>query len=264
MATATAPASAPVAPSWSTTPATGQRFLCLGIVVLATVVLYYQFYLAGAVAAGTDGKNGILVDYHMSFVYYVNIAVVGYILGAIASFLTGVADKYGRVNIVTVGLVIVALLCLFGIPLADSKRRFAIVFTAIGLVEGVILVATPALIRDFSPQLGRASAMGFWTLGPVLGCLVVSIQISSTSNTTPWHHQYAAAGIVGLVVAALVRAFLRELSPALRDQVMVSAATARWSRRGPRASTSRRRCARRSGRCSSPTSCCRRSRSASS
>ena len=42
---------------------------------------------------------------------------------------------------------------------------------AIGFVEGVILVATPAMIRDFSPQVGRASAMGFWTLGPVPGSL---------------------------------------------------------------------------------------------
>jgi MFS transporter, ACS family, D-galactonate transporter len=204
-------------------PAAAQRYVCLGIVVLATIVLYYQFYLAGAVAAGTGGKNGILVDTHMSFVYYVNIAVVGYILGAVASFVTGVADRYGRVNIITVGLVIVALLCLFGIPLADSKLGFAVVFAAIGLVEGVILVATPALIRDFSPQLGRASAMGFWTLGPVLGSLVVSIQISSTSDTTPWHDQYIAAGVVGLVVAALSAVFLRELTPRLRDQLMVSA-----------------------------------------
>jgi MFS transporter, ACS family, D-galactonate transporter len=204
-------------------PGGARRFACLGIVVLATIVLYYQFYLAGAVAAGTNGRNGILVDTHMSFVYYVNIAVVGYVLGALASFVTGVADRVGRVNIITVGLVIVALLCLFGVPLADSKVGFALVFGAIGLVEGVILVATPALIRDFSPQLGRASAMGFWTLGPVLGSLVVSIQISSTSNDTPWHDQYAAAGIVGLVVAALSALFLRELTPALRDQLMVSA-----------------------------------------
>ena len=204
-------------------PSGARRYLCLGIVVLATIVLYYQFYLAGAVAAGTGGKNGILVDTHMSFVYYVNIAVVGYVLGALASFATGVADKYGRVNIVTVGLVIVGLLCLLGIPLADSKVGFAIVFGAIGLVEGVILVATPALIRDFSPQLGRASAMGFWTLGPVLGSLVVSVQISNTSNDTPWHDQYVAAGVVGLVVAVLSGVFLRELTPQMRDQLMVSA-----------------------------------------
>src|ERR1700761_5085457 len=77
-------------------PSGGQRYLCLGIVVLATIVLYYQFYLAGAVAAGTNGQNGILPDYGMSFEYYVNIAVVGYILGAVASFASGFADRYGR------------------------------------------------------------------------------------------------------------------------------------------------------------------------
>ena len=206
-----------------TFPGPGRRLLCLAIVVVATVVLYYQFYLAGAVAAGTGGRNGILVDYNMSFVYYVNIAVVGYLLGAVASFATGIADRVGRVNIITAGLFVVALLCLLGIPLADSKVGFGIVFAAIGLVEGVILVATPALIRDFSPQLGRASAMGFWTLGPVLGSLVVSIQISNTSNSTPWHNQYVAAGIVGLVIAALSALFLRELTPELRDQLQVSA-----------------------------------------
>ncbi|MCW2497950.1 MFS transporter [Jatrophihabitans sp.] len=223
---ATAP-SAPARPKrrteLATYPSGATRYLCLGIVVLATIVLYYQFYLAGAVAAGTGGKNGILTDYHMSFTYYVNIAVAGYILGAVASFVSGIADKYGRVNIITGGLFVVALLCLLGIPLAHSKVGFAIVFAAIGLVEGVILVATPALIRDFSPQLGRASAMGFWTLGPVLGSLVVSIQISNTSTSTPWHDQYIASGIVGLVVAVLSLLFLKELTPGMRDQLMVSA-----------------------------------------
>lgn len=198
-------------------PSGRTRFTCLGIVVLATIVLYYQFYLAGAVA------THIISEYHMSFVYYVNISVVGYILGAAASFATGAADKYGRANIVTVGLFVVGLLCLIGIPLAHSKLGFGIVFVLIGTVEGIILVATPALIRDFSPQLGRASAMGFWTLGPVLGSLVVSIQVSNTSDSTAWQDHYIAAGIVGIVVAILSALFLRELAPGLRDQLMVSA-----------------------------------------
>ena len=198
-------------------PSGRTRFTCLAIVVLATIVLYYQFYLAGAVA------THIIAEYHMSFVYYVNISVVGYILGAAASFATGAADRYGRVNIVTVGLFVVGLLCLLGIPLVHSKLGFGIVFVLIGVVEGIILVATPALIRDFSPQLGRASAMGFWTLGPVLGSLVVSIQVSNTSDSTAWQDHYIAAGIVGIVVAALSAVFLRELAPNLRDQIMVSA-----------------------------------------
>lgn len=93
-----------------------------------TSSLCYQFSLASAAAVGTADKNGVLVHYHTTFVYYVNVAVVGYILGAMASFLTGLADGYGRVNIVTYGLLIVGLPCLFGVLNTHSKLSFAIVF----------------------------------------------------------------------------------------------------------------------------------------
>jgi MFS transporter, ACS family, D-galactonate transporter len=47
------------------------------------------------------------------------------------------------------------------LPNVHTKLAFGVVYVAIGLVEGVIPVATPALVRDISPQLGRASAIGF-------------------------------------------------------------------------------------------------------
>jgi len=198
-------------------PKASVRFTSLGIVVVATIVLYYQFYLAGAVAAH------IITDYHMSFVYYVNISVAGYLLGALASFATGLSDRYGRANIITVGLFVTGMICLVGIPNAHSKLGFAILFAALGMVEGVILVATPALIRDFSPQIGRASAMAFWTMGPVLGSLLVTEISSHTLDSHPnWQFQFRVAGIVGLVVFAIAAIGLRELSPRLRDQLMVS------------------------------------------
>lgn len=197
-------------------PSEGQRYLSLAIVVLTTIVLYYQLYLSGGVA--TD----VIRDLHMSFVYYVNISVIGYALGAGASILAGLADRYGRANIVTVGLLLTGLLCAFVLPNVHTKFAFGAVYIAIGFVEGIILVATPALVRDFSPQLGRASAMGFWTLGPVLGSLVVSAVVSSSSSTSTWQHQYTISGIVGLVIFALAFVGLRELAPRLRDQLMVS------------------------------------------
>jgi ACS family D-galactonate transporter-like MFS transporter len=197
-------------------PSESSRYLSLGIVVLTTIVLYYQLYLAGGVA------TAILRDLHMSFVYYVNLSVVGYLLGATASVLAGLADRYGRANIVTAGLAVTGLLCAVALPAVHSKLGFAVVYIAIGFVEGIILVATPALVRDFSPQLGRASAMGFWTLGPVLGSLVVSGVVSNSSSGTSWQHQYTVCGIVGLVVFAIALIGLRELSPRLRDQLQVS------------------------------------------
>jgi ACS family D-galactonate transporter-like MFS transporter len=197
-------------------PTNRVRYRSLGIVTLATVVLYYQLYLQGALGVH------ILSGYHMSFAYFVNIGVASALLGAVASIFAGMSDRYGRANIVSVGLVVVGLLCLLGVPNAHSSLAYGVILAAIGFVEGIVLVATPALVRDFSPQLGRASAMALWTLGPVLGSLVVSIQVSNTEDTTPWQDHYVAAGIVGLVVGAIALVGLRELGPRLRDQLMVS------------------------------------------
>ncbi|WP_279583384.1 hypothetical protein [Fodinicola feengrottensis] len=57
-------------------PSTGKRMLYLSIVVIATVVLYYELYVGGAVAPA------IIAHYHMSFPYYVYISVFGNLIGA--------------------------------------------------------------------------------------------------------------------------------------------------------------------------------------
>ncbi len=198
-------------------PDTGPRVAYLAIVVAATVVLYYQLYVAGAVAPQ------ILSHYGMSFRFYVNITVVGNAVGAFTSVLAGLADRWGRANMVAYGLGLTALLVLFGIPNAPNAWSFGVLIVAVGFVEGIVLVATPALVRDFSPQLGRASAMGFWTLGPVVGSLIVAEVASHTLSHLPaWQDQFTICGIVGLGVFAIALVSLRELSPALRDQLMVS------------------------------------------
>jgi MFS family permease len=189
----------------------------LAIVVAATIVLYYELYIGGAVSPS------IIAGYGMTFPFYVYISVVGNAIGALGSLAAGLSDRWGRANLVAYGLVVTALLILIGIPNASNKWSFAILFCIIGMVEGVILVATPALIRDFSPQLGRASAMGFWTLGPVVGSLVVAVVSSNTVNHLgAWQDQFIICGIVGLVVGVVALFGLKELSPRLRDQLMVS------------------------------------------
>ena len=65
--------------------------------------------------------------------------------------------------------------------------------------------------------------MGFWSLGPVLGSLIVTeVSSHSLSHLGPWQDQFTICGVVGLVVAGAAVACLRELSPQLRDQLMVS------------------------------------------
>ncbi|MGW4518550.1 MFS transporter [Streptomyces sp. NPDC004393] len=197
-------------------PVTSRRMAYLAIVVLTTVVLYYALYVQYAVA------TSIILHFHMTYSYFVWVSVIGNAVGAFASLVAGLADRWGRANMVVYGLLIAALLSLLGLPNAPDKSTYLVLFAGLSFIEGIVLVATPALIRDFSPQLGRATAMGYWTMGPVIGSLVVTVVTSSTLSFAGWQDELRYSGWAGLAVFVLALVGLRELSPRLRDQIMVS------------------------------------------
>ncbi len=202
-------------------PDTGPRTVYLAITVLATITLYYELYVGASVS------TLLLTDLHMSFTFYVLILAFGNLIGAFGSLLAGLTDRLGRANLVVAGLLLTGIFVAFILPAATSKWFFGISFFVVGLIEGICLVATPALIRDFSPQVGRATAMGFWTSGPVLGSLIVAVVGSATipaivHDPRIWTHQYQICGFAGLVVFVIALIGLRELSPQLRDQLMVT------------------------------------------
>ncbi|MCM3883842.1 MFS transporter [Frankia sp. R82] len=198
-------------------PGQHSRLLYLAITVVVTVMLYYELYVGGSVA------TQVIAEFGFTFTEYILILVVGSALGACASLLAGLADRWGRANLIIGGLLLTGLLVALGVPHAPNKLVYAIVFAALSIVEGIVLVATPALVRDFSPQVGRGAAMGFWTLGPVLGSLVASVVSSRTLGDHPdWRFQFHVCGIAGLVVFAVAFVGLRELTPGLRNQLMVN------------------------------------------
>ena len=198
-------------------PATGARRMHLALVVAITVALYYALYVGSGVAPLA------LPALQMPFTYLVAILAIGNLLGAFASLFAGLCDRFGRANLVVYGLLIVALITAFGIPNAGTRFNYGVLTAVVALVEGVILVATPALIRDFSPQVGRATAMGFWTIGPVLGSLMVSVVNTVTLPVfKTWQSQYVICGAICLAIFVVAFLSLRELTPGLRDQVMVS------------------------------------------
>jgi MFS family permease len=204
-----------------TYPRTASRMMYLAITVLATITLYYELYVGGSVSTLQ------LANLNMSFTFYVVILAFGNLIGAFGSLAAGLADRWGRANLVVYGLLFTAFYTLFVIPSTTSGGPFAIATFVVAVVEGICLVATPALIRDFSPQVGRATAMGFWTSGPVVGSLIVSVVGSATipavvTDDRFWTHEYRICGIVGVVVFVIAFLGLRELSPALRDQLMVT------------------------------------------
>ncbi|HEY1734434.1 MAG TPA: MFS transporter, partial [Acidimicrobiales bacterium] len=198
-------------------PGSRRRTGYLALAVLATLVLYYTYYTQ------TGVTPNILRSYHMTFSFYVWIVIISNLLGAFASLPASKTDKLGRANVIIFGLLIVGLLVTFAVPNAGSEWSFAIVISAIGLVEGSILVATPAMVRDFSPQLGRASAMGFWTVGPVAGSLITSFVANRTlSHFVDWQSQFIISGLTALATFLVCLFFMKDLSSKLRDQLMVT------------------------------------------
>ncbi len=198
-------------------PDTWPRLGYLSIVVLTTIMLYYLYYVEGAVTPL------LLPYYHMSFQFFLYLLVVSNAIGAFSAFIGGLSDKIGRANLTIYGTLLVAIVQLFAIPHISDKWGFAASYCVIGFVEGVILVSTPALMRDFSPQMGRGVAMGFWALGPTMGALCASLVATHTlSHLGPWQDQFIISGLVCLGVVFIAFFFLRELSPQLRDQLMVT------------------------------------------
>ncbi|MGD0255555.1 MAG: MFS transporter [Acidimicrobiales bacterium] len=199
-------------------PRPGPRHFYLAIVVVASIVLWYQYFLTGSLA------QLMMVRFHMTFLFYVVMTVGSQGVGVLAASIGQITDRIGRCWVIITGLGIVTSIQLFGFSHVNSQPALVSAVIAVGLFEGVILVATPALVRDFTPQLGRASAMGFWTLGPVAGLLVATELTAHTLGVTSgdWQREYIISGVVGLIVFGIALLFLRELSPQIRDQLMVT------------------------------------------
>ncbi len=198
-------------------PDSAARYAYLGIVTLITITLYYLYYVEGAVTPR------MLPGLHMSFRWFLYLLVVSNTIGAFTAFIGGLSDRIGRANLTIYGTLVVGLLQLIAVPNLHSKLMFSVVYCGIGFVEGIILVSTPALMRDFSPQMGRAAAMGFWALGPTVGSLAASeVATRTLPHLPPWQDQFVISGFVSLVVVAIAFFGLRELAPELRDQRIVS------------------------------------------
>lgn len=201
-----------------TYPSARARAGFLLVILVTTIVLYYEAYVGGSVGPA------ILAHYQISFHFYLTVIVVSNVIGALASLLAARVDRWGRANLVVWGLLVASAATCFAIPSATNGYEFGVFASVVGFVEGMVLVATPALVRDFSPQVRRGAAMGVWTMGPVIGSLVVTEVASNTlDHLHAWQDQYHIAGATGLVLFVVAFFTLRELSPGLRDQLMVSA-----------------------------------------
>ncbi len=202
----------------SSYPTGGYRVFLLAVIVLANIVFTWT------VAAGSAATTVIFPHFGMTLNYYADLLVVAGVVGGLASYISSWGDRWGRANMVVFGLLINAVFALFAIPDSPNKTWFSVFTCILYLADGAIFVGTPALVRDFSPQMQRGLAMGFWTFGPVAGYFVLSavaraylpLQVTFAN----WQTLNRISGYAGLVMFVIALVFLRELSPGIRGQRM--------------------------------------------
>src|ERR1700742_3932734 len=84
-------------------PTGGYRIFLLAIVVLANIVFTWT------VAAGSAATTVMFVHFGMTLNYYADLLVIAGVCGGVAAYITSFGDKWGRANMVVVGLLIIAV-----------------------------------------------------------------------------------------------------------------------------------------------------------
>ena len=70
------------------------------------------------------------------------------LVGAFGSLAAGIGDRFGRANMVLWDLLVIAILTTFVVPAVTNKYALGVVLCIIGFIEEMLLLATPALVRD--------------------------------------------------------------------------------------------------------------------
>jgi OPA family glycerol-3-phosphate transporter-like MFS transporter len=203
-----------------TYPTGRRRRLLLTMAVLASLITSYEAAIAPVVPL-------LLPDLGMTLPTYGAIAAAAAIAGAISGILAGrLADKYGRVRLLIPSMLLTALLC-FAMTLVTTPGELLTVRVVLSFVDGIAIACTAPLVRDFSPRMGRATAFGFWTWGPI-GANFLSAAIAGATLPlfVTWQSQFFIMGALSLVTSILIAVYLAELSPDLQATIRQTELTA--------------------------------------
>jgi len=195
-------------------PTGGRRKKILAMAILASLICSYEGAIAPVLPL-------LLKDMKMSLTTYGQIAAAALILSTFAAGIGGwLSDKIGRVRLLVPMMAMTALLA-FAMALVTNVTEFAIMRCVLYIVETLAGVSTIALVRDFSPRMGRAQAFGFWTTGPVganfLAAAIAGATLPLFHNA--WQSQFIIIGCVSLVASIVIAFNIADLSPRLRAAV---------------------------------------------
>ena len=197
-------------------PTGAYRWTLLILTTLVTVSLYYVLYVLGSVS------TLVISEFHWTLDTYVYLGLISSLCGMFSAGAGGLGDLFGRSNLLLVSTALSVVIA-FLLGSAGTGLQFGILYCLLGFCEGFALVMSSVLMRDFSPRVGRGVAMAMWTIGPVGGSLLASKVASAvlSDGGDSWRTLYRISGTVALIVFILCLLFLRDLSPQLRNEIIV-------------------------------------------
>jgi MFS family permease len=199
-------------------PVGRRRLRYLLLAVMASLILNFEGQISPVVPL-------LLSDLHMSLRTYGLIAAVSVTAGAVSAAIGGrLADRWGRTLLLIPTLFLTAA-CDFATAFVTSPMQLLVVRSLLLFIEGAAVTTTAGLVRDFSPRLGRATAFGLWTWGPVgANFLAAGIAGATLPIFTSWRSQFIIIGSIALVCSVVITLFIADLSPQLRARVISSEA----------------------------------------
>ncbi|ARU04914.1 hypothetical protein CCO03_09660 [Comamonas serinivorans] len=198
-------------------PTGAKRRKILSMAVLASLICSYEAAIAPVVPL-------LLHDLNMTLTTYGLISAIALLCGGVAGFFGGrLADRYGRVRVLLPIMALTAFLAL-AMAFVTTATEFAVLRFVLTFADGMAIATTAPLVRDFSPRMGRAQALGFWTCGPVganfLSAGIAAVTLPLFNNA--WHSQFLIIGVLSLIASIVIALNIADLSPRLRAEVLHS------------------------------------------
>ena len=123
------------------------------------------------------------------------------------------ADRYNRVNIVSIALATWSgFTALFG--LAGNYLQISLARMGVGIGEAGGSPPSHSIISDLYSKEERASALGVYSMGIPFGLmaayLVSALLIESSGDAVNWRRIFVILGLSGIALALVVRLVIRE------------------------------------------------------
>jgi len=119
------------------------------------------------------------------------------------------ADKYSRVNIISICLAIWSLMTALS-GLAGNFWHLLAARIGVGIGEAGGSPPSHSLIADYFPVTGRASALGIYALGIPIGILFGNFAGGWIDQYFGWRNAFMLVGIPGIVLAIILKLTIKE------------------------------------------------------